>query len=507
MKKKTNKNSSIDIAIASSQFELTQRYGQAGAEYLKGYRGIDHETGQVFDRSLRQISESKINPEYAEQNIKQQAGYSAEIRSANRRNAKAIIEGRNSYTYRSEDVAGYGKNHNTIDLIEISDEKIITSQTKFISNQGDLLKKIACGQGGGKNDLSRYLDVDKLEVPTEQVESMKEICREKSKGLREQNANLKAKGKTDLAKLKLKQAENYEALEKKISDSGLSTEDAIRTRINPEKETFKEITRTSHQAGIEGAKLGAAIGGSVSLVSNAIALYSGDKTLCEATSETIKDTAKSAGMGYATGFSGSALKAYCSQSSSNTLRAVAKTNLPATIISICASTGKLIARYAKGEINEAELAQEMGLSLSGMLSASMFAGIGQIAIPIPVLGSLIGGMVGYAMTNTFYQSFFDVLKETKLSKQRREIVEMHCATAKIIANEYRKHITQLFDSKITQLKDTGQAMFDALDNPELSCDEFCAEMNRFALMLGKDLPIKNKAELDKVMQSNKPLCF
>lgn len=508
MKKDDHKKNEIkNITIASSQYEITQCYGSAGAEFLKGLRGVDRETGEVFDRSLKQISEYKINPDYAEQNIKQQAGFSAEVVSVNKRNAEAIIEGKNSRTYRSEDFPGYGKNHNTVDIIEISDGEIITSQTKFVSNKNALLKKIACGEGGGKNDLSRYLSENKLEVPTEQVESMKEHCREQSKSLREQYARLKAEGNIELAETKLEHAKNYEALEDKISDSGVTTEEAIRIRTNPEKETFKNIAKTSHKAGIEGAKLGATIGGSVSLIGNAIALYSGDKTLYEATSETIKDTAKSAGMGYATGFSGSTLKAYWSQSSSETLRAVAKTNLPATIISICASTGKLITRYAKGEINEAELAKEMGVSLSGMLSASMFAGIGQLAIPVPVLGGMIGGLVGYAMTNTFYQSFFDVLKEAKLSKQRREMVEMHCATAKMIANAYRENLTELFNTKIIQLKDTGQAMFDALDNPELSCEEFCTEMNRFALVLGKDLPIKSKAELDQAMQSDEPLQF
>lgn len=500
-------NDATHIAIASSQFELTQRFGTAGAEFLKGFNGIDHETGQVFDRSLTQISNSKVNPDYAPQNTKQQAGYAAEVRSTSKKNAEAIIQGKNKRTHRSEDLPQYGKNHNTVDIVEIDNGKITTSQMKFVNNPNQLLKKIAGGHGGGKNDLSRYLEVDKLEVPTEQVESMKQYCREQSKALRQQSQHLKAQGNHELAQTKLKEAQNFDNLEDKITDSGLTTEDAINTRINPKRETVKDIVHNSHQAGVQGAKFGAAIGGSISLVSNAIAIYAGDKSLAKATQDAIKDTAKSAGMGYLTGFSGSALKTMWSQSSNATLRSISKTNLPATVISICTSTGKLIKSYAKGEINEAQLAQEMGLSLSGMLSASMFAAIGQIAIPIPILGGMIGGMVGYAMTNTFYISFFDVLKEAKLSKQRREMIEMHCAIAKIIANTYRQRLTELFDRKITQLKDTGQAMFDALENPELSCEEFCAHMNRFAMTLGKDLPIKNLVELDQAMLSHEPLRF
>ena len=94
------------------------------------------------------------------------------------------------------------------------------------------------------------------------------------------------------------------------------------------------------------------------------------------------------------------------QSANEVVRNLSKTALPAMIVSACLATSKSVASYAKGEIDESTLMQEMGISVTGMLSSSAFATIGQIAIPIPVLGGLIGGMIGYALTNTFYQSFF-----------------------------------------------------------------------------------------------------
>lgn len=493
-----------DIAISSGQYELIQRYGTAGSQFLVGLRGIDYDTGKVFDRSLLSIAKGKLNPDYCEQNIKQQAGYSAEVASVSKRNAKAIINKESPRFSRSEDVAGYGKNHNVVDIVELLDNTEITSQMKFIKIPKDLLKDIACGEGKTK-DFSRYLSVDKIEVPTEQVNEMKSICRREAQELTKQSDALKKRGNTELADQKLKQAQNYEALESKITDSGLTTEEAIKYRLNPKAMVRRDIAKVSHRAGVEGLKFGMAIGGSISAVNNIIAVYSGDKEFSEAILDTSKNTLIAGATGYATAASGTAVKTYMAQSSKEMIRGISKSNMPAIIVTACLSTGKSIKKYAVGELNEAELAQEIGLSVTGMMSSSMFAAIGQVAIPIPVLGALIGGMVGYALTNTVYQSFFNVLKEAKLSTERRQLIEMQCEAARLLSKEYELKIKELFAYRIKELETYSNIMFDALESPDISPDDFCLKMNRFAEELGTKISIKNMAELDKAMISDLPL--
>lgn len=493
-----------NIAITSAQYEMTQRYGTAGSQFLVGLRGIDYETGQKFDRSLLNISKGSLNPNYYEQNIKQQAGFSAEVASVSKRNAKAIINKDSPRFSRSEDIAGYGKNHNAVDIVELLDNTEITSQMKFVKNPKDLLKDIACGEGKNK-DFSRYLTVDKLEVPTEQVEDMKALCKKEARKLTEQSDALKKSGNTELADVKLKQAKNYEKLEGKITDSGLTTKEAIQYRLNPKAMTVKDIGKVSHKAGIEGLKFGVAIGGSISAVSNIIAVYSGDKEFSEAVLDTSLDTLISGVTGYATAASGTAIKTYMAQSSKELVRGMSKTNMPAMVVTACLSTGKSVKKYATGEIDGAELAQEIGLSVTGMMSASMFAAIGQVAIPIPVLGALIGGMVGYALTNTVYQSFFDVLKDAKLSTERRQLIEMQCGAARLLSKEYELKIKELFAYRIKELETYSNIMFDALESPNITPDEFCAKMNRFAAELGTKISINNMAELDEAMISEDPL--
>lgn len=495
-----------EYMVAAGSQELVNRYGSAGAEFLKGLRGIDYETGIKFDRSLTDISNYKINPNDVEKTVKQQAGFSAEVAHVSRKNAEAIINKTGSTFSRSEDIAEFGKNHNVVDIVEITASgEQITSQMKFVTDPKSLLRKIAEGSGGGKNDLSRYMNVDRLDLPTEQVEKAKEYCRRRANELRK-NAEAAAKaGKTDVAEKLNKAADNYEKLSTKISDSGISTDEAIKYRLNPKWETAKDIAKVSHRAGIEGAKFGAAIGGSISLITNMIAVRSGNKEFADALFDTTKDTLKSAGVGYGTAFAGSAIKGVMQQSSKMVIRNLSKTGLPAMIVSTCISTGKSIKRYAKGEINETELFREIGGVVNNTLSTATFSMIGQIAIPIPVLGSLIGGMVGYTLTNNFYHSFLDSLDEVKASEERYQYLEMCCLRARAAMRGYRYYLDNLFANKLSELRIESEKLFNSLENQNMNIDDFCQNINQFADILGKKLPFNNIDEFNKFMSSDSTL--
>lgn len=503
------KKNSIDenYLLAASLQELIQRYGNAAAEFFKGLRGIDYEIGISFDRSLLEISQYKTNPDYIQNNIKQQSGYAAEVAHVSRKNAESIISGGKSRFSRSEDIAKYGKNHNTVDIVEKTiDGKEITSQMKFVTDPKKLLDQIAKGDVyGGKKDLSRYMNVDRLDLPTEQVEEAKEYCREQVEKLVKQVKKLNEEGKTELAEQCKKHIENYKNLEQKITDSGVSSEEAIKYRLNPKWETAKDIADVSHRAGIEGAKFGAAIGGAISLISNAIAVHSGNKEFSDAIIDTTKDTLTSAGVGYATAFSGSAIKSVMQQSSSQVMRSLSKSGLPAMVISTCLAAGKSLYRYSCGEIDLTELFTEMGATANGMLSTATFSMVGQVAIPVPILGGLIGGMIGYTLTNSFYYDLINSRYDVNLARAKREIIEMQCAAAKELAEKYQRNIAALFEQKLIQLDTQTENLFTAINDPTISTNEFSLRINKFAELLGKDLPYKNQEEFDCVMLSSETL--
>lgn len=78
------------VAIATGNADTVSRYGSANGEHIVAYKGIDNETGQIYSKGLKQISESRVHPDYKKSNIKQQSGYSAEVKSAAKKMRKSI---------------------------------------------------------------------------------------------------------------------------------------------------------------------------------------------------------------------------------------------------------------------------------------------------------------------------------------------------------------------------------------------------------------------------------
>lgn len=481
-------------ALASS--EIVNRYGSAGAEFLKGLSGMDYQNNIRLDRSLLDIEKYKINEQFAAQNLDQQKGFSAEVAYVSKKNAQAIIDGKPVRFSRSEDIAHYGKNHQAVDIVELMDGKTVSEmQMKFVKNLDGLLNDISKGD-------HRYQNL-KLGLPSDQVANAKQLCAEKAEKWAKQAEAMKAKGEFAKADEFHKRSETFKKLQKNIEDTGISSEEALRYRLNPRWETAKDIANVSHQAGVQGAKMGAAIGGTVSLVSNLFAYASGDKAFGEALYDSAIGTLKAAGVGYATGFAGSAIKAGMQQSANASVRSLANTALPSLVVSTCLSLGGIIQRYAKGEISESELLFETGKTTASTLSAGFVAG--QLAIPVPVLGGLIGGMLGYTLCNSFFNSLSNVRQETKASAERYQLIAMRCEASKAMAKQYQAYLNNLFETKLNQLDISAQQLFNLMDNLNTTADDFAREINHFAELLGKKLPIQNRKEMDSFMASDEVL--
>lgn len=488
---------------ALAQDEVVKRFGSASAEYLKGYSGVDNETGKKFAKGLADVARHKVNPDYSAQNIKQQAGFSAEIATTSRDNAKAIINKDSIRTIRSDDLPEYGRNHNVVDRVKHHNGVIVEgtqSQMKFVGNRDQLFKDIALEDG----KFSRYRGI-KLELPSEQYEGAAEHCRKRATELREQANKVETTGKEDVADKFRREADNYDRLAYDISDSGISTDQAIFYREHPKIATALDIARTSHRAGLEGAKSGAIVGSAISLVVNIFNVAQQKKALNEAVEDIIVDTSKAAALGYLTSFSGSAIKAGLQQSESNLLRAVAKTSAPALAVNICLSLGMSINRYFNDEINEAELLHEIGEKGSGMLSSGMMAALGQIAIPIPVVGAAIGGMIGYTLSSMFYKSALDAARGAALSKERLEhITNIQTAARASIAHE-QKLLDEFTAREIPQLSKNIQHLFKVTSGGNENVNDLVFSINDFATLLGTQLEFQSMSEFEGFMASDKPL--
>lgn len=490
--------------VALSASETVSRYGSANAEYIKGYAGVDHETGQVFSKGLRGVAEHKVNAEYADQNIKQQAGFSAEIATTSRDNAEAIISGSKIRTSRTDDLTQYGKNHNVVDRVQILDGQIIEgsqSQMKFVGDRDQLLEDIAKEKG----KFARYRGT-KIELPTEQYEGAAQHCQEQARQFRFNADRAEKSGKPDVAALLRREADNYEQLANDVRDSGMTTDQAIFYRKHPKIATALDIARTSHRAGIEGAKYGAAIGGTISLVQNLFALAQEEKNLTEAAGDLASGTAKAAAIGYSTAFVGAALRGGLQQSSREGLRLLANTNAPTLAVNICLSLGSSVKRYVTGEITESQLLVEVGEKGSGMLSASMMAALGQMAIPIPFVGAAVGGMIGYTLSSVFYQSALHAARGAESSRERLERVRAIEAAARARIAEEQAALDEFLQREIPELQEETRSLFTAVNaSTPGHVDTVAAAINRYAGLLGQRLQFQSMLEFETFMKSDETL--
>ena len=548
----------VRVATVLSANETVQRFGSANAEYVKGYRGIDNATGQRFAKGLVDIANHKVNedPRYATQNIKQQAGFSAEVATTSRDNAEAIISKSKVRTSRTDDLPQYGTNHNVVDRVQLIDGQVIDgsqSQMKFVGNRNKLLDDIAKDDG----QFSRYRGT-KLELPTEQYEGDRRYFLEEAKKLRERseqvasdpskasqaeklrlqadkleqragaadfqsesatdycrkqaqqrraNADMaEAKGNSVAAAKLRREAENFDELAENVSDSGLTTEDAIFYRKHPGAATLLDIGRTAHRAGLEGAKFGAIIGGSISVLQNCLALAQGEKEVAEAFQDIVTTTAMAGALGYTTAFAGSAIKGGMQQSGNQFVRQLANTSAPTLAINVCLSLGSSIKRFVTGEIDEAQLLVEVGEKGAGMLSSGMMAAVGQLAIPVPFVGAAIGGMIGYTLSSMFYQSALDAARGAKLSRQQLVRVRaLEAAARERIAAE-QALLDDLVRREIPQLQLETQVLLATLNHADhQGIDALAASMNHYATLLGKNLQFNTLTEFDHFMKSDNQL--
>ena len=499
---KLDKEAIERAALSGSNAEIVQRYGSAVKEYVTIYNGVDNETGKVLQKSLKSVSKSKVNPEYAKQNIKQQAGFSAELMDTANTNADNIINKNPTRKVRADDV---GKvNDQLYDTLQLdANGKIIEgsgTQIKFVGNSPeDALKKLA------SKKFEKYYDNDvPVEVPSDYYDKIISSADQKIKELEQQYEKQISLGKTETAEKTKAQIAKYKKIREGTKKSTVSNKEAMIARTKPTIATAKKIGKVSNQAGIEAAKVGAVVGGATSVVQNVVSLVKGEIDAEEAAKNVAKDTGKAAAFSYGSGFAGAAVKGIMQNAGSEYVRALSKTNLAGTAVNVAVTSTKVISKYVKGEIDGVECVENLGKEGVGLIASSMGATIGQALIPIPVVGAMVGSMVGYAISSASYDVLKSALEEEKLSKEERQRVEKECEEQIALIREYReeleKLISQYLTEKVTVFHDAFDGIKAALDLGDI--DGFIIGANMITKNLGNEVQFESMQEFDEIMNSD-----
>ena len=205
--------------IAAANGESLRLHSAAAKEHLAAYSGIDNETGQRLTRSLKDVAESKVNPQYAEQNLKQQAGFSAEIKETARANEENILNKTGTRKIRTDDMGRV--NDPLYDHMELDEQgRIIPGsggQMKFVGKSPqECLDKLM------STKYQKYVDHDvSFEVPSDYYDGIKEEIAARTENLERQLDAAKRRGKDDVAAQKRKQIEKLKKIKNGLKKSRL----------------------------------------------------------------------------------------------------------------------------------------------------------------------------------------------------------------------------------------------------------------------------------------------
>ncbi len=289
--------------------------------------------------------------------------------------------------------------------------------------------------------------------------------------------------------------------------ASITKAEAIEARLNPKLSAAKDVANVSHQAGMNAMQTGALIGGGVSLVTNIWECIANGKDPKKAIKHTAIATLKGGALSYGSAFASSSLGGLMQSSTNRIIQSLGKGSVPTIIVSVVATNATILGRYISGKIDGTELLKRLGKANATLISSGAMAVAGQALIPIPVVGALIGGLVGATLSETCLNALLKARKEAKLARQRRIEIEKECR--EIIKNleAYQNHFKEMFERYFHETTKFFNQSFNELERASYAGDADLAigVNNKSREWLGQKALFDNKQEGWELIISNKDI--
>ncbi|WP_418247916.1 hypothetical protein [Dialister invisus] len=267
----------------------------------------------------------------------------------------------------------------------------------------------------------------------------------------------------------------------------------------------KNAATAFHQSGVNAACSAGTMTATVSTMQNMIAVLKGEKKAEDALKDIAVETGRSGAVAYAVGGALTTVSHTLSSSSSEFVKALAKSNVPGKVVSSVMATGDLLYRYAKSEISTADCILGLGERGTGMLASGYSAALGQALIPIPFVGAAVGAMVGTAVSGGMWNSLKQSAENAKLAQEEYERVKVECD--RLIAQmRYEKKIFEeatgkLFAERAIAINEGFNIFYVA--SSESDFDKMGRGLERIAEAFGKTIGVCTFDEFDRDMKDGK----
>ncbi|EJB49868.1 hypothetical protein [Helicobacter pylori] len=407
--KKQEYSNITDATIMGSTAEESALYASANREHFS-----------ALDR-LEEISKRKINPKYINQNINQQAGYSAEIKEQAHVNVHNILAKKGERVWQYDDLSSGQK-----------------AQVKKLFPNYATPKK--------NHEIVDYISVDEKGnvIPGTAVQS------------------------------------------KFVGRNG--------------EECFKKLLSKDYEKYFEN---GALIGGVVSLATNVYECVANGKDPIKALKHTAIATLKGGVLSYGSAFASSSLGGWIQSSANKFVQSLGKSSAPAMIMGVCVANITILGRYFSGKIDGKELLKQLGKANTTLVSSGAMAVAGQALIPIPVVGALVGGFVGAALSETFFNAFLKAREEAKLARQRCIEIEKECREIIKLLEAYQNQFKEVFEQYFHETTKFFNQNFDELERALYAGDADLAigVNNKIQERLGQKPLFNNTQEFLELMNN------
>ncbi|MDU9791664.1 hypothetical protein RGC44_04645 [Helicobacter pylori] len=481
------------------------------------YASANREHFSVLDR-LEEISKRKINPNYIKQNINQQAGYSAEIKEQAHVNAHNILAGKRERIVQYDDLssgkkaqvknlypnyATPSKNHEIVDYISVDEKGNVIPgtavQSKFVGKNGEeCFKKLL------SKDYEKYFENGaKMKIARNHYGDFQRAVNTRIKSLESYIAKQKGLGNFQKVTSLEEKLQKCKTIKAHTRPASVTKAEAIEARLNPNLSTAKDVTRVSHQAGMNAARTGALIGGGVSLITNVYECVANGKDPIKAIKHTAIATLKGGALSYGSAFASSSLGGLMQSSANKVIQSLGKGSLPAMFVGACVANVTILGRYFSGKIDKTEFLKQLMKANTTLVSSGAMAVAGQTLIPIPVVGVLVGGFVGAILSGTFFNAFLKAREEAKLARQRRIEIEKECRESIRQLEIYQNQFKEVFKRYFHETTKFFNQSFDELERALYAGDADLAigVNNKIQEKLGQKPLFNNTQEFWELMNN------
>lgn len=269
--------------------------------------------------------------------------------------------------------------------------------------------------------------------------------------------------------------------------------------------TAKNVCHEFHRSGTLAAAEAAKVAGGVAAVYNIVDVINGKKSPKEAIKDVVKVTGTSYATTYVTCGSVSVASQHASRyllvSEKSMLRMFGKAGVPEKIVSTFLATQGIVKDYIAGNITAVECIVQLGET--GIASYTAGA-VGTVLIPVPVIGTAIGAMIGNALAGSLFTAWSRTLKSAKLAREERIRIEKECEECIRHINEYSRQLDEITEQYFKEHRKVFQeALGDMVSGLKVDdANGYISGANKITRQLGGQVYFQNMNEFDDLMKSN-----